>query len=147
MPGDSRGLLGATPPSHRRRQPTAKARPLGPRGARGPRAASLTLHAAAAGLQDPGVRVRPRLGRELVAHEVGVVRRGDEVVAQRPRHVLVYAAVLRVEDVARGAPSVVGEACWGSTVGARGSAPCASPAAGSSRGPPPPSRVDPSAPR
>lgn len=40
-------------------------------------------------------------------------------MAQRPRHVLVHPVVLGVEDVARGAPRVVGEA-WG---GRGGSAP------------------------
>lgn len=95
----------------RRGQPTAKARPPGRSRGAGSRSPALTLHAAAAGLQDPGVHIRPRLGHELVAHEVGVVRRGDEVVAQRPCHVLVHAVVLRVEDVTSGAPRVVGEAC------------------------------------
>lgn len=80
----------------------------------------LTLHTAAAGLQDPGIHVCPRLGRELVAREVGVVRRGDEVMAQRLGHILVHAAVLRVEDVTGRAPCVVGEAC-GEQHGWRGS--------------------------
>lgn len=77
-----------------------------------------TLHATAAGLQDPGVHVHPRLGHELVAHEVGVVGRGDKVVAQWPGHVLVHTMVLRVEDVAGRTPSIVGETCVGSAVGA-----------------------------
>lgn len=34
-------------------------------------------------------------------------------MTQRPRHVLVHATVLGVEDVAGGTPSIVGEACTG----------------------------------
>lgn len=71
----------------------------------------LTLHTAAAGLQNPGIHVYPRLGHELVTHEVGVVGRGDEVVTQRLCHVLVHSVVLRVEDVTGRAPRVVGKAC------------------------------------
>jgi hypothetical protein len=39
--------------------------------------------------------------------------RGDKVVTQWPRHVLVYTVVLGVEDVASRAPCVVGKACRG----------------------------------
>lgn len=88
--------------------PTVETLPLG---ARGQRPDVLTLHTAAAGLQDPGIHVHPRLGHELVTHEVGVVGRGDEVVTQRLRHVLMHAVVLRVEDVTGGAPGIVGKAC------------------------------------
>jgi len=68
---------------------------------------ALTFDAATAGLQHPGVHVHPGLGHQLVAHQVGVVRGGDEVVAQRLVHVLVHFVVLGVEDVARRAASVV----------------------------------------
>lgn len=95
-------------------QGSSRPPPPGLRGRRVPEPPPLTLHAAAAGLQDPGVHVHSRLGHELVAHEVGVVGRGDEIVAERPRHVLVHAVVLRVEDVTSRAPRVVGEACRGS---------------------------------
>lgn len=58
-----------------------------------------TFHTAAAGLQHPGVHVHPGLGHELVAHQVGVVRGGDEVVAQWLGHVLVHGVVFWVENV------------------------------------------------
>lgn len=88
-----------------------------------------TLHAAAAGLQHAGIHARPRLRRELVARQVGVVGRADEVVAERPRHVLVHGVVARVEDVPGRAPRVVREACGGSVRGgsARGPAPLRAP--------------------
>ena len=70
----------------------------------------LTLHTAAAGLQHPGVHVHPGLGHQLVPHQVGVVGRGDEVVAERLLHVLQHAVVLRVEDVPRRAAHVVSNA-------------------------------------
>lgn len=68
-----------------------------------------TFHAAAAGLQHPGVHVEAGLGHELVPHQVGVVGRGDEVVAERLRHVLGHHVVLWVEDVPRRAAHVAGE--------------------------------------
>lgn len=95
-----------------------------------------TLHAAAAGLQHAGVHARPRLRRELVAREVGVVGRADEVVAERPRHVLVHVVVARVEDVPGRAPRVVREACGGPVRG--GSARGPVPPPGSARDHPPP---------
>lgn len=67
----------------------------------------LTFHTAAAGLQHPGIHVHPGLRHQLVAHQVGVVRGGDEVVAQRLGHVLVHVVVLWVEDVPSWAAHVI----------------------------------------
>lgn len=72
---------------------------------------NLTFHASASGLQDPGVHVHSGLGHQLVSHEVGVMRRGDEVVTQRASHVLVDLVVFRVEDVPSRAAHVRGEPC------------------------------------
>ena len=68
-----------------------------------------TFHAAAAGLQHPGVHVHPGLGHELVSHQVGVVGGSDEVAPQRLSHVLVHIVVFWVEDVPSRTAQVVGE--------------------------------------
>lgn len=125
-----RGRDHARDPRGPQTRPTARP---GPRPGR-------TLHAAAAGLQHAGVHARPRLRRELVAREVGVVGRADEVVAERPRHVLVHVVVARVEDVPGRAPCVVREACGGPVRGgsARGPALGSGPTSGLRSGPPAP---------
>lgn len=46
----------------------------------------------------PDVSFHTALSSELVLHQVGVVRGGDEVMAQRLAHVLVDAPPLWVED-------------------------------------------------
>lgn len=50
----------------------------------------------------------------MVVYEVGVVGRGDEIVVERSRYVLVYVVVFRVEDVISRVSRVVGEVCRGS---------------------------------
>lgn len=72
-------------------------------------AQALTLHTATACLQNVGVHFHSRLREQLVSCQVGVVRRGDEVIIQRQRHVLVHLVVLRVEDITCGTPHEVGE--------------------------------------
>lgn len=62
----------------------------------------LTLDTSAARLQHPGVHVGLGVGQQLVSSQVGVVRRGDEVVGQRLVHVLVNLMVQRVENVTGG---------------------------------------------
>lgn len=69
----------------------------------------LTFYTAAAGLQHPGVHVGLGVGEELVAGQVRVVRRGDEVVAQGLLHVLIHLVVQRVEDVTRWAAHEIRE--------------------------------------
>lgn len=71
----------------------------------------LTLHAAAAGLQHPGVHVGLGVGQELVSGQVRVVGGGDEVVAKRLVHVLVHLVVQRVENVTRWASHETCETC------------------------------------
>lgn len=71
----------------------------------------LTLHAAAAGLQHPGVHVGLGVGQELVSGQVRVVRGGDEVVAKRLVHVLVHLVVQRVENVTRWTSHETCETC------------------------------------
>ena len=68
-----------------------------------------TLHTATASLEDVGVHVHPGLGQKLVSCQVGVVGRGDVVVAQGLGHVLVHRVVLWVEDVSCWTPHVIGE--------------------------------------
>jgi len=58
-----------------------------------------TLHAAAAGLQHPGVHVGLGVREKLVSGQVCVMRRGDEVVRERLLHVLIHLMVQRVENV------------------------------------------------
>ena len=70
---------------------------------------ALTFHTATASLENIGVHFHSRLRQQLVSGQVGVVRRGNEVVTQRLGHVLVHLIVLRVEDVACGTPHVVGK--------------------------------------
>lgn len=48
----------------------------------------------------PHVGVQVALPDELVSSQVGVVRRGDEVAAERPIHVLVHGGVSLVKDAA-----------------------------------------------
>lgn len=61
----------------------------------------LTFHAAAAGLQHPGIHVSLGVREKLVSGQVRVVGGGDEVVGQRLIHVLIHVVVQRVEDVTR----------------------------------------------
>lgn len=75
------------------------------------RATTLTLHAAAAGLQHPGVHVGLWVGQQLVSSQVRVVRGGDEVVAKRLVHVLVHLVVQRVENVTGRASHETRETC------------------------------------
>lgn len=70
---------------------------------------SLTLHTAAAGLQDPSIHVCLGVGQQLISSQVGVVGRGYEIVTQRLIHVLVDLIVLRVEHITDWAPHVAGE--------------------------------------
>lgn len=69
----------------------------------------LTLHTAAAGLQDPSIHVRLGVGQQLISSQVGVVGRGYEIVTQRLIHVLIDLVVLRVEHITDWAPHVAGE--------------------------------------
>lgn len=71
-----------------------------------------TFDAAAAGLQHPRVHLGARLREQLVPAQVGVVARGDEVVAQGLLHVLVHLPVQGVGHLARRAAHEAGEA-WG----------------------------------
>lgn len=61
----------------------------------------LTLHAAAARLEHPGVHVGLGVGEKLVSSQICVVRGSDEVVTQRLLHVLIHLMVQRVENVTR----------------------------------------------
>lgn len=70
-----------------------------------------TFDAAAAGLQHARVHLGPGLREQLVPAQVGVVGRGDEVVAQGLLHVLVHLAVQGVAHLARRAAHEAGEAC------------------------------------
>lgn len=63
----ARGPHGSSSPAHFPKEGPSAAK-TGP-----PCWRALTLHTAAAGLQDPGIHIYPRLGHELVPHEVGVV--------------------------------------------------------------------------
>ncbi len=70
---------------------------------------SLTLHTAAAGLQDPSIHVRLGVGQQLISSQVGVVGRGYEIVTKRLIHVLIDLVVLRIEHITDWAPHVTGE--------------------------------------
>lgn len=58
----------------------------------------------------PDVRLGAAGAGDLVLGEVGVVRRGDEVVGQGPAHVLVDPGLVGVEDVRLVGQHVHGEA-------------------------------------
>lgn len=61
----------------------------------------------------PDVRLRAAVSGQLVLGEVGVVRGRDEVVSQRPSHVLVNSGVVRVESAVLLRQHVHGESVGG----------------------------------
>lgn len=61
----------------------------------------------------PDVRLRAAVSGQLVLGEVGVVRGRDEVVSQRPSHVLVNSGVVRVEGAVLLRQHVHGESVGG----------------------------------